>query len=358
MTFDPRHPTDDVRIRQVRPLLPPAILAEEHPLPPADAQFIAQARREIADVIHGRDRRTLIVVGPCSIHDPNAGLEYAARLKEVAQRHRESLLIVMRTYFEKPRTTVGWKGLINDPHLNGDFAINTGLRRAREFLLQVIALGLPTGTEFLDPISPQFVADCVCWGAIGARTTESQVHRELASGLSMPVGFKNGTGGSIAIAVDAIASSRHPHHFLSVTKQGLAGIVETEGNPDTHLILRGGGGQPNYDTTSVATACAALRAAGIDTGVMVDCSHANSGKDPGRQPEVAEALAKQIETVANPITGIMLESFLLAGNQPLSGPLHTLRYGQSITDGCLGWEQTLPVLDRLAVASQQRMSKS
>src|SRR5690606_27823794 len=226
------------------------------------ANFVSQARAHVADIVHGRDKRTLVVVGPCSIHDPQAALEYATRLKEAADRYNSSLFIVMRTYFEKPRTTVGWKGLINDPHLNGNFAINTGLRRAREFLLHVISLGLPTGTEFLDPISPQFVADCVCWGAIGARTTESQVHRELASGLSMPVGFKNGTGGSIAIAVDAIRSSRHPHHFLSVTKQGLAGIVETEGNPDTHLILRGGGGSPNYDVHSVARACAALRAAG------------------------------------------------------------------------------------------------
>ena len=355
MTIDPRHPTDDVRIRQVRPLLPPAILVEELPLPAVDAGFVSQMRAQIADVVHGRDQRTLVVVGPCSIHDPQAALEYATRLAGLAERYRDSLLIVMRTYFEKPRTTVGWKGLINDPHLNGDFAINTGLRRAREFLLHVLKLGLPTGTEFLDPISPQFVADCVCWGAIGARTTESQVHRELASGLSMPVGFKNGTGGAIAIAVDAIRSSRHPHHFLSVTKQGLAGIVETEGNPDTHLILRGGGGHANYDSGSVAKACAALRAAGIETGVMVDCSHANSGKEPERQPEVADALAQQIETKANAITGIMLESFLIAGSQSLEGTAGALRYGQSITDGCLGWEQTEPVLERLAKASQRRM---
>jgi 3-deoxy-7-phosphoheptulonate synthase len=259
----------------------------------------------------------------------------------------------MRTYFEKPRTTVGWKGLINDPDLDGSFAINRGLRIARQFLLQVTRLGLPTGTEFLDPISPQFFADLVCWGAIGARTSESQVHRELASGLSMPVGFKNGTGGSVGIAVDAIRASRYPHQFLSVTKQGLAAIVETRGNEHTHLILRGGGGKPNYDAASVEAAGLALKEAGLGEGLMVDCSHGNSGKDPRRQPLVAEDLAAQVRAGSRRVMGVMLESFLVAGSQPVRRR-EELTPGQSVTDGCLAWDETLPVLELLAQAARRR----
>ncbi len=345
--------TDDVRIRNLRPLLPPAVLMEELPLSAEHAEFVSEQRRQIAAVVAGEDERLLVVVGPCSVHDPKAALEYARKLKPVADQTRDDLLIVMRTYFEKPRTTVGWKGLINDPHLDGSFAINHGLRLARELLRDIITLGLAPATEFLDPISPQFVADLVCWGAIGARTSESQVHRELASGLSMPVGFKNGTGGSIDIAVDAIRSSRHSHHFLSVSKEGLAAIVETQGNPSTHLILRGGGGRPNHDSESVAHAVAKLTAAGLPAGLMVDCSHANSGKVPERQPEVAGELAERIEAGDRALMGVMLESFLLGGSQTVD-PRRPLVFGQSITDACLGWEQTVPVLERLALAARKR----
>jgi 3-deoxy-7-phosphoheptulonate synthase len=343
--------TDDVRIKGLRPLIPPAILLEELPITAAEATFVREQRRAIGEVITGRNRRLLVVVGPCSIHDPDAALEYAGRLRELSQRYADDLLIVMRTYFEKPRTTVGWKGLINDPDLDGSFAINRGLRIARQFLIEVTRSGVPTGTEFLDPISPQFVADLVCWGAIGARTAESQVHRELASGLSMPVGFKNGTGGSISVAVDAIRASRYPHQFLSVTKQGLAAIVETRGNEHTHLILRGGG-QPNYDRASVEAAAVSLRDAGVGEGLMVDCSHGNSGKDPKRQPLVAAELAAQIAGGSRSVAGVMLESFLVGGNQAVR-PRAQLTRGQSVTDACLGWDETVPVLETLARAVRQ-----
>jgi 3-deoxy-7-phosphoheptulonate synthase len=345
--------TDDVRIEGLRPLLPPAILMEELPAEPALIERIAAARHAVGEIVAGRDDRLLVVVGPCSIHDPAAALDYAGRLARAAEGHGEDLCLVMRTYFEKPRTTVGWKGLINDPDLDGRFSINKGLRVARKFLLDVGSLGLPTGTEFLDPITPQFVADLVSWGAIGARTTESQVHRELASGLSMPVGFKNGTGGSMQIAVDAIRSATHPHHFLSVTKQGLAAIVSTRGNDRCHLILRGGSTGPNYGPEAVGAALEALRAAGIEHGVMVDASHANSGKDPNKQPVVAAALAEQIGGGNRGIFGVMLESFLVSGRQEPS-PGMKLVYGQSITDGCLSWDMTEPVLRELSRAVQAR----
>jgi 3-deoxy-7-phosphoheptulonate synthase len=348
--------TDDIRIKRLRPLIPPAILLEELPLESAEAAFVAEHRKAVGEVITGRDRRLLVVVGPCSIHDPRAGLDYAEQLQTAMRRYADDLLIVMRTYFEKPRTTVGWKGLINDPDLDGSFAINRGLRIARTFLLDLLAQRVPPGTEFLDPISPQFVADLVSWGAIGARTSESQVHRELASGLSMPVGFKNGTGGSIGVAIDAIRASRYPHQFLSVTKQGLAAIVETQGNEHTHLILRGGGGKPNFDAASVGGALAALREAGIDDGLMVDCSHANSNKDPRNQPKVAADLAEQIEAGNRGIMGIMLESFLVGGNQSV-GPRAGLTPGQSITDACLAWDETVPVLERLARAARRRSTR-
>src|SRR5690606_2829158 len=288
-----------------------------------------------------------------SIHDPKAGLEYASKLKEVADRLAGDLLIIMRTYFEKPRTTVGWKGLINDPNLDGSFAINQGLRVARSFLRDVVGMGMPTGTEFLDPISPQFVADLVSWGAIGARTTESQVHRELGSGLSMPVGFKNGTGGSVQIAVDAVSAASHPHHFPSVTKQGLAAIVSTQGNQACHVILRGGNSGPNYQSQHVAETLSLLEKAGLKRGVMVDTSHANSEKNHENQPKVAADLAEQIAAGNRGLTGVMIESHLKPGRQAAS-PGKPLEYGVSITDACLGFDQTVPVLENLAQAVARR----
>jgi 3-deoxy-7-phosphoheptulonate synthase len=338
---------DDVRIASLRPLIPPAILMEELPLGEAELDTVAQSRSAVGAVVDGSDDRLLVIVGPCSIHDPAAALDYAGRLQPLIRALDGQLCIVMRTYFEKPRTTVGWKGLINDPDLDGQFAINRGLRIARKFLRDVVRLGVPTATEFLDPITPQFVADIVSWGAIGARTTESQVHRELASGLSMPVGFKNGTGGSIQIAVDAVRSSASPHHFLSVTKQGLAAIVATRGNPHCHVILRGGSSGPNYGADAVGAAAAALTKAGLRPSLMVDCSHANSEKDPSRQPEVARAVGEQIAGGSRAIFGIMIESFLIAGRQDVN-PDRPLTYGQSITDGCIGWDDTRHVLERLA----------
>jgi 3-deoxy-7-phosphoheptulonate synthase len=345
--------TDDVRIDNLRPLLPPAILMEEIALDPDQATGVATAREEISAIIEGRDDRLVVVVGPCSIHDTTAALEYAKKLKALADRYRSDLCVVMRTYFEKPRTTVGWKGLINDPDLDGSFAINRGLRVARGFLRDVLSLGLPPGSEFLDPITPQFVADLVAWGAIGARTTESQVHRELASGLSMPVGFKNGTSGTIQIAVDAVRSAASPHHFLSVTKQGLAAIVSTRGNPTCHVILRGGSNGPNYSEEHVQATIAALEKSGLRPTVMIDCSHANSGKDPSRQPEVAADVASRIAAGDRHVFGLMLESFLVGGRQDQQ-PGKPLNYGQSITDGCLGWDETEPVLARLAESVRTR----
>jgi 3-deoxy-7-phosphoheptulonate synthase len=345
--------TDDVRIDSLRPLLPPAILMEEIPLDAEQSNAVARIRSEVGAIVEQRDDRLLVVVGPCSIHDPVAALEYAARLQAVAARLDNELCIVMRTYFEKPRTTIGWKGLINDPGVDGSFQINSGLRIARRFLRDVISLGLGTATEFLDPITPQFVADLVCWGAIGARTTESQVHRELASGLSMPVGFKNGTGGSVQVALDAIRSAASPHRFLSVTKQGVAAIVTTRGNSQCHLILRGGHDGPNYSEASVTAAAKSLEKAGLCPAVMIDASHANSGKDFKKQPLVNEETARQVAGGSRAVLGVMLESFLVEGRQDV-GADQPLTYGQSITDGCLSWEGTEPVLQRLAEAVAQR----
>jgi len=345
--------TDDLRIENLRPLLPPAILMEEIPLSEHASGVVARGREHVGRILAGDDDRLLVVVGPCSIHDPAAALEYARLLREEAERHHDDLCIVMRVYFEKPRTTVGWKGLINDPHLDGSFVINEGLRRARRFLLDVVELGLPAGTEFLDPITPQFLADLVSWGAIGARTSESQVHRELASGLSMPVGFKNGTDGTVQVAIDAIGSASHPHHFLSVTKQGVAAIVHTRGNSECHVILRGGSSGPNYGAEAVQEVCERLEAAGCPGRVMVDCSHANSGKDHTRQPEVVADVAKQIEGGSRRIFGLMLESFLVDGNQNHE-KTRRLTYGQSITDKCMGWERTQPLFETLADAVRKR----
>lgn len=345
--------TDDTRIRRLRPLLPPAILLESHPLDESAAAFVARSRAEVASVVARQSDRLLVVVGPCSIHDVSAGLEYARFLMNLRERWDDALMVVMRVYFEKPRTTVGWKGLINDPRLDGTFRINEGLTMAREFLVQLAGMGMAAGSEFLDTISPQFIADTVAWGAIGARTTESQVHRELASGLSMPVGFKNGTDGSVKVAIDAVTAARHPHCFLSVTKEGLAAIVETHGNPDTHVILRGASSGPNFDEASVARTCTLLQDAGLPASVMVDCSHGNSAKDHRKQVEVASDVARRIAAGEDRITGVMLESNLVEGRQA-PGPRETLVYGCSITDACISLDTTVQVLDGLANAIRTR----
>ncbi len=345
--------TRDLRIDSFRPLLPPAILLEELPLGERGALTVTRGRQAVVRILNGQDTRLVVIVGPCSIHDPLAALDYARRLKSLADEHADDLCLVMRVYFEKPRTTVGWKGLINDPRLDGSFAINDGLRLARRLLVDLAELGLPAGCEFLDPISPQFTSDLVSWGAIGARTTESQVHRELASGLSMPVGFKNGTDGGVQIAIDAVRSSAHPHRFLGVTEQGLCAIVSTRGNPDCHVILRGGETGPNYDAMTVQKTAAALKAAGRPPRLMIDTSHGNSGKDHRRQPIVAQDVAAQVGGGEPAIFGLMMESFLVEGRQDL-GDGAALRYGQSITDACMGWEMTVPVLAGLAEAVRQR----
>src|SRR2546427_8024070 len=345
--------TRDLHVESIRPLLPPAILLEELPLSEKGSLVVGRTRKEVTRVLRGEDDRLLVIVGPCSIHDPVAGLDYARRLKKLADELGHDLRIVMRVYFEKPRTTVGWKGLINDPHLDGSFAINEGLRLARRLLLDLVELGLPSGCEFLDPITPQFISDLVSWGAIGARTTESQVHRELASGLSMPVGFKNGTDGGVQIAIDAVRAAAHPHRFLGVTEQGLAGIVATRGNPDCHVILRGGATGPNYDAMSVQKTLSALRDAGMPARVMIDASHGNSEKDYKRQPLVVKDVAAQLAQGEMGITGMMMEGFLGDGRQELRDPA-SLTYGQSITDACMGWELTVPVLQELAASVRLR----
>ncbi len=344
--------TDDLRVADIRPLLPPAILLEEIPATEKALRTVGEAREAIAGVLHGHDDRLVVVVGPCSVHDPDAARDYGARLKGLADALSDDLVVVMRTYFEKPRTVTGWKGLINDPTLDGRFKVNDGLRLARRLLLDLADLGLPPGTEFLDPITPQFVADLVAWGAIGARTTESQTHREMASGLSMPVGFKNGTGGSVQMAVDAVRAAQHPHHFLGVTKQGLSAIVATRGNPHCHVILRGGAKGPNHHPEDVAALTAKLRAAGLPPRVMIDCSHGNSGKDHRNQPTVAAEVGAQI-AAGDAVFGVMLESFLEEGSQAL-GDGRGLVYGQSVTDACMGWETTEAVLRDLAQAVARR----
>ncbi len=350
------HEIDDVRIQNIRPLIGPEILLEDLPVSAQQNKTIAEGRSEIEKVLSGEDDRLVLVVGPCSIHDPEAGLEYARRLAPIREQYKDDLCIVMRVYFEKPRTTVGWKGLINDPKLDGSFSIREGLYRARRFLLGVTELGLPTGSEFLDPITPQFYADLISWGAIGARTSESQVHRELASGLSMPVGFKNGTYGTVQIAIDAIGAAAGEHHFLSVTKQGIAGIVATKGNPFCHVILRGGSSGPNFEAEAISSVEAQLEKAGLPGRVMVDCSHANSGKNHEVQPDVAKSLAGQIAGGNEAIFGLMMESFLLDGNQKHSQDQGSegLVYGQSITDKCMSWERTEPLFEMLAEAVRAR----
>lgn len=347
--------TDDVRIRDMKPLISPVALlkrlqASEHAM-----QNIIATRHAIHRVLNHEDDRLLVVVGPCSIHDAKAGLEYANRLVKLRDTLSEDLLIVMRVYFEKPRTTVGWKGLINDPHLDGSYDINLGLEKARKFLLDVNELGLPAGAEFLDTITPQYIADLVSWGAIGARTTESQVHRELASGLSCPVGFKNGTNGNIKVAIDAMKTASSPHHFLSFTKEGVAAIFSTSGNEDCHVILRGGE-LPNYEAPFVQEACEQLAHARFIPNLMIDCSHANSQKQFERQTIVAQDISKQIAGGEERIVGVMLESHLNAGRQD-HAPGCDLEYGKSITDGCLGWDQSVAVLAQLAEAVRKRRIK-
>ena len=345
-------PIDDTRIREITELAPPSHLLREFPDSERAAATTFEARQAIHRVLHGADDRLLVVVGPCSIHDYEAALDYAARLAAIKSELAESLIIVMRVYFEKPRTTVGWKGLINDPRLDDSFRINEGLRLARRILLEINDLGLPAGTEYLDMITPQYIADLIAWGAIGARTTESQVHRQLASGLSCPVGFKNGTNGDIRIAVDAIKAAAAPHHFLSVTKGGHSAIVHTAGNEDCHIILRGGK-TTNYDAASVDATCNDLAHAGLAARVMVDCSHANSQKQHDRQVAVAHDVAGQVAGGDARIFGLMIESHLNPGRQDLI-PGQPLQYGVSITDGCIGWDATEGVLRELAEAVRAR----
>ena len=350
-------PTSDLRISTARPLLSPAILEEDLPLAETGAALVHQARRAIVDILMGRDDRLLAIVGPCSIHDPAAALDYAKQLKRVADRLARDLLVVMRVYFEKPRTIVGWKGLINDPHLDGSFQVNTGLRLARQLMLNINAAGLPIGTEFLDTTLGQYYADLVSWAAIGARTTESQIHRELASGLSMPVGFKNRTDGDLQVAVDAIVSARHPHCFPSLTREGAPAVLATTGNPEGHLVLRGGSRTgPNYDRNSVHQAATLLKKSGSPPVVLVDCSHGNSGKLHDQQPQVAAAIAAQVAAGERAIIGFMLESNLVGGAQKHE-PGRPLIPGQSITDACLSFDETVPVLEQLARAAATRRGK-
>jgi 3-deoxy-7-phosphoheptulonate synthase len=346
------HRTDDLRIQEINEVSPPNVIHNEFPLTERASEVIFAARQDIHRILHGADDRLMVVIGPCSIHDPKAAIDYAQRLKAEKDRLQSDLLIIMRVYFEKPRTTVGWKGLINDPRLDGSFRINEGLRIGRKLLVELNEMGVPAGVEYLDVISPQYISDLVTWGAIGARTTESQVHRELASGLSCPVGFKNGTDGNLRIAVDAIRTSQQPHHFLSVTKQGHSAIVSTRGNEDGHVILRGGK-QPNYDAASVDAACKELAAAGLAQYVMIDLSHSNSQKNFMRQIDVGKQVAEQIAGGDDRIMGVMIESNLKAGRQDLV-PGKELVYGQSITDACISWEDSVQVLDGLAEAVRQR----
>lgn len=345
--------TDDTRITGMEEVIAPDRLIEDLPLPDAASRLIFDARQDASAIIHGRDDRLLVIIGPCSIHDPDAALEYASKLAEQAQRLKSDLLIVMRVYFEKPRTTVGWKGLINDPGLDNSYDINRGLHVARKVLLDVSAAGLPAGTEYLDPITPQYIGDLVAWGAIGARTTESQIHRQLASGLSCPIGFKNSTDGSVQVAVDAVASAGHPHIFLSVTKAGHSAIFNTAGNEDCHIILRGGGGQTNYSREAVAGAQAKLQAAGLKRGIMIDFSHANSEKRHERQLEVCSEVCAQLASGEQAISGVMVESNLIAGKQDAK-PGAELVYGQSITDACIGWDDSVRLLDELAAGVRAR----
>ena len=345
--------TDDTRITGMAEMRDAQALLDEIPLTEQGSSFVFNTRKACGEIVAGSDPRLLVVVGPCSIHDPVAAMEYAEKLAAASHQYRDELLILMRVYFEKPRTTVGWKGLINDPHLNDSFDINTGLETARRLLRDITEMGLGSGTEYLDPITPQYIGDLVCWSAIGARTTESQIHRQLASGLSCPVGFKNSTLGDVQVAVDAVMSARHSHIFPSVTKDGHSAIFSTTGNEDCHVILRGGT-EPNFDADSVQASCQRLAKAGLPQRVMVDLSHANSSKDHERQKIGAAAIAEQLQGQSNQVLGVMIESHLVAGKQALSDDL---LYGQSITDACIGWDDTVAVLDQLAAANAVKSTR-
>jgi 3-deoxy-7-phosphoheptulonate synthase len=343
----------DQRIAKVVELAPPEKLLEELPLGEERAKAVVRGRQEVVDVLHGKDPRLLVVVGPCSVHDPKAALEYGRRLATTAEQLKEHVLVVMRVYFEKPRTTTGWKGLINDPHLDGSGDVNAGLRIARKLLLEVIDLGLPIGCEFLDPITPQYISDTVAWGAIGARTSESQTHRQLGSGLSMPIGFKNRTDGNIQVAVDAVRAAAAPHAFAGIDDAGAPAILHTTGNPDCHIILRGGHGMPNYHVPDIEDALVTLGVAGLAERLVIDASHDNSGKDPEKQFFAAGEIADQIADGNKAIVGVMLESFIVAGRQDLR-PGEKLTYGQSITDACIDWNDTVTALERFASAVEAR----
>jgi 3-deoxy-7-phosphoheptulonate synthase len=345
----------DQRIAKVVELVPPERLLGELPLGPELAKSVVKAREEVVEVLHGRDPRLIVVVGPCSVHDPKAALDYANRLAALNRQLRDRLLIVMRVYFEKPRTTTGWKGLINDPHLDGSGDVNAGLRIARKLLLEVVELGLPVGCEFLDPITPQYISDAVAWGAIGARTSESQTHRQLGSGLSMPIGFKNRTDGNVQVAVDAVRAAAAPHAFAGIDDAGAPAILHTTGNPDCHIILRGGHGMPNYHVPEVEDALVTLGIAGLPERLVIDASHDNSGKDPEKQFFAAGEIADQVADGNKAIVGVMLESFLVEGRQDLR-PGEPLTYGQSITDACIDWEDTVSALERFASAIEARSS--
>lgn len=347
-----RYQTDDLRISAVKEVIAPETLLNDFPITNTASETVALTRKAIHNILNGTDDRLLVIIGPCSIHDPTAAMEYATQLNKVRNELKQDLLIVMRVYFEKPRTTVGWKGLINDPNLNGSFEINEGLHLARKLLLDINSMGMPAGTEYLDLITPQYISDLVSWGAIGARTTESQAHRELASGLSCPVGFKNGTDGNLKIAIDAIGAASQPHHFLSVTKTGHSAIFGTRGNEDCHIILRGGK-EPNYDAAHVNNAAAALEKANLYPSIMIDLSHANSSKQYQRQLEVGADVAQQIAAGDRRINGVMVESHLVAGRQDVvSG--QELVFGQSITDACIDWDSSVPLLQQLATAIRKR----
>jgi 3-deoxy-7-phosphoheptulonate synthase len=345
--------TDDVRLTGIRPLISPAILMEDFPASDEATRMVFETRRAFQDIIHGKDDRLAVIVGPCSIHDTKAAIEYAGLLAQAAGKYEKDLLLIMRVYFEKPRTTVGWKGLINDPFMDESYNINSGLRMSRGLLLRLAEMGVPAATEFLDVITPQYISDLIAWGAIGARTTESQVHRELASGLSMPIGFKNGTTGCVQIAVDGIVSSAHPHCFLSVTKQGVSAIVSTSGNDSCHIILRGSTAGPNYSAEDVANAWAIQQKSGINNRIMIDCSHGNSRKKWQEQHVVAESVAAQLAAGDDHIGAVMIESNINSGNQKCDG-VTPLQYGVSITDACVDWEGTLDILDTLAAGVRAR----
>jgi 3-deoxy-7-phosphoheptulonate synthase len=353
MQGETRDRVRDQRIERIEELVSPAGLLEELPLGEERSKAVVRGRGEVGNVLDGTDDRVLVVVGPCSVHDPAAALDYAGRLAELSRDLSRDLLIAMRVYFEKPRTTTGWKGLINDPHLDESGDVNTGLRMARQLLLEVLDLGLPVGTEFLDPITPQYIADAVAWGAIGARTTESQTHRQLGSGLSMPVGFKNRTDGDVQVAVDAVRAAAAPHAFAGIDDNGAPAVLYTTGNPDGHVILRGGKGAPNHDAEGIAEALSRLSAAGLPERLVVDASHDNSGKDPARQMLAAGQIADQVADGNGAIVGVMLESFLVEGRQDL-GDGSELTYGQSITDPCMDWDATISVLGQLGDAVRAR----